>query len=112
MKPANASAMRSTTDQVSVHRHIRSPDELTLSLRPSQSQMSWRPSDSACGPDVKGRGHAGRSARSFVGGGSARADPSRQRQVRTGNILVKVTLSKYAASGIEPAFFRSLLTKA
>ena len=43
MKPANASAMRSTTDPVSDYRHIRSPDELTLSLRPSQSRMSWRP---------------------------------------------------------------------
>src|SRR3954466_14454862 len=62
MKPANASAMRSTSDAVSVHRHIRSPDELTLSLRPSQSRMSWRPIGSACDPDVKRRGRAGRSA--------------------------------------------------
>src|SRR3954463_10961290 len=62
MKPANASAMRSTSDAVSVHRHIRSPDELTLSLRPSQSRMSWRPIGSACNPDVKRRGRAGRSA--------------------------------------------------
>jgi hypothetical protein len=67
MKSANASAMRSITDQVSVHRPIRSPDELTLSLRLPQSRMSWRPSDSAGDPDVKGRGRAGRSAGSFVG---------------------------------------------
>src|SRR4051812_48447296 len=58
MKPANASAMRSTSDPLSVHRHIRSPDELTLPLRPSQSRMSWRPSDSACDPDVKRPGRA------------------------------------------------------
>src|ERR1700761_1796111 len=62
MKPANASAMRSTSDPLSVHRHIRSPDELTLSLRPSQFRMSWRSSDSACAPDVKRRWRAGRSA--------------------------------------------------
>jgi hypothetical protein len=54
--------MRSTSDPVSGHRHIRSPDELTLSLRPSQSRMSWKLSDSACDPDVKWRGRAGHSA--------------------------------------------------
>src|SRR6185503_12755612 len=62
MKSANASAMRSTTDQVRVHRPIRSPDELTLSLRPSQSRMSWRSSDSADDPHVKWRWRAGRGA--------------------------------------------------
>src|SRR5215212_11831551 len=62
MKPANASAMRSTTDQVRVHRPIRSPDELTLPLRPSQSRMSWRSSDSAGDPHVKWRWRAGRGA--------------------------------------------------
>src|SRR6201747_912705 len=66
MKPANASAMRSTSDQVSVHRHIRSPDELTLPLRPSQSQMSWRLSDSACHPDVKWRCRAVRTTSAFA----------------------------------------------
>src|SRR6476661_9912327 len=66
MKPANASAMRSTSDPVRVHRHIRSPDELTLSLRPSQSRMSWRPSDSACDPDVKWRWRAMRTAGGFA----------------------------------------------
>src|SRR3954471_12034175 len=64
MKPANASAMRSTSDPVSVHRHIRSPDELTLPLRLSQSRMSLPPSDSACDPDVKGRCRAVRIASS------------------------------------------------
>src|SRR5215213_2638573 len=55
MKPANASAMRSTSDQVSVHRHIRSPDELTLSLRPSQFRMSCSPIASTCDSHVKQR---------------------------------------------------------
>src|SRR5436190_20687412 len=57
MKPANASAMRSTSDAVSGHRHIRSPDELTLSLRLSQSRMSWDLRDSACDPGVKRSGN-------------------------------------------------------
>src|SRR5215218_2781131 len=55
MKPANASAMRSTSDQVSVHRHIRSPDELTLSLCPSQFRMSCSPIASTCDSHVKQR---------------------------------------------------------
>jgi hypothetical protein len=58
--------MRSTSDQVSGHRHMRSPDELTLPLRPSQSRMSWPPSDSACDPDVKGRCRAVRAASGFA----------------------------------------------
>src|SRR3954463_13436100 len=57
MKLANASAMRSTSDTVSGHRHIPSPDELTLSLRLSQSRMSWGLSDSACDPGVKRSGN-------------------------------------------------------
>src|SRR3954465_260378 len=66
MKPANASAMRSTSDAVSVHRHMRSPDELTLSLRPSQSRMSCSPSDSAGDSDVKRRCRAVRITSGFA----------------------------------------------
>jgi hypothetical protein len=58
--------MRSSSDQLSVHRHIHSPDELTLSLRPSQSQMSWSPSDSARDLDVKWRCRAVRTASGFA----------------------------------------------
>src|ERR1700759_581015 len=58
MKPANASAMRSSSDPVRVHWRIRTPDELTLSLRLSRSRISWGLSDSASDPGVKRSGNS------------------------------------------------------
>src|SRR5512133_4323954 len=91
MKLANASAMRSTSDPLSVHRHIRSPDELTLSLRLSQSRMSWGLSDSACDPGVKRSGNGTPGALRVVPHAVAATGSVKF----GGNIPVSVTLSNY-----------------
>src|SRR4051794_10349178 len=67
MKPTNASTMRSSSDQLSVDRHIPSLDELTFSFGLSQSRMFWRPSDSAGDPQVKWQARAVRTANRSTG---------------------------------------------
>src|SRR3954451_12933433 len=95
MKPANASAMRSTRDQVSVHRHIQSPDELTLSFRLSQSEC----------PGTLVTQHAIRTSRGDVAPCASQAVSPAQFRTRWprpaasnsgGNVPAKVILSNYA----------------
>src|SRR5436305_3803537 len=94
MKPANASAMRSTSDQVSVHRHIQSPDELTLSFRLSQSEC----------PGTLVTQHAIRTSRGEVAPCASQAVSPAQFRTRWprpaasnsgGNVPAKVILSNY-----------------
>src|ERR1700759_5818264 len=98
MKPANAPARRSTSDPLSIHRHIRSPDELTLSLRPSQSRMAWGPIDSACVSDVKRSGEVAPCPPRAASPWRVRMrwlQPSASNS--DANIPVKVTLSNYGS---------------
>jgi hypothetical protein len=46
MKLPNATATPSISDVVSRQPHIRSPDEVTASVRPLPTRLSWRPIDS------------------------------------------------------------------
>src|SRR5215212_11710912 len=46
MKLPNATATSSISDAVSRQPHIRSPDEVTTSVRPLPTPLLWRPSDS------------------------------------------------------------------
>jgi hypothetical protein len=81
-------------DQRCGQRRIRSPDELMISFRRSQSRMAWGLSDSACDPGVKQSGNGAARVLRAVSPGWSRTRWQRPAASNSdANIPVSVTLS-------------------
>src|SRR4051794_30205603 len=92
MKLPNATATSSISDAVSRQPHIRSPDEVTTSVRPLPTPLVWRPSDSKRRFGVK----------SEPLGVLRRPHPS-ERSCRHAGPVRNLTLSNYRPDQMVPA---------